>query len=298
MKAPLDIRRDSVGKVVLWLLAAWYPVAALAIPARHQDIATLVAVAVALVVLLVNAMADFDLWGVSSWGFFLGSWVSGLWALGGFVRLSSWAVYFYLAVLGLSLPVLLWQMWTMRKSIPVDSWVVLVLFLAAVAASELAMVPAKVIGREALLGMLFFSSLEMFAVTAGMLHAASWGARSVAVAAMAEFLVAVMLLEPDYALFKPMANTAMFAIEAVPILLIPAIAYFCRSDQRAAWLSWAVAVLGVAAAVGFGVANKGTDFDTVERLVLVALPCVLAALLAVRIYPALPKKEEPSHTVG
>ena len=298
MRAPLDIRSDPVGEVVLWLLAAWYPIAALAVRAKHQDIAVLAAVAVSLVILLVNALVDFDLWGVSAWGFFLGSWVSGLVALGAFVRLSSGVVYFYLAMLGLSLPVLLWQMWTMRWSIPIDSWVILVLFLAAVAASELAMVPAKVIGREALLGMLFFASLEMFAVTAGMLHAASWGARSVAVAAMAEFLVAVMLLEPDYALFKPMANTAMFAIEAVPILLIPAIAYFCRSDQRAAWLSWVVAVLGIAAAVGFGVANKGTDFDTVERLVLVALPCVLASLLAVRIYPALLREEEPLRRVG
>ncbi len=286
MKAPLSIE-DSPGKIALWLIAAWYPVLSIAAPAEFQKYTFLATLGISLAVLLASTASDFAIWGIPSWGFFLGNWVTGLVAIASFERLPKGTIYLYIALLSLALPALLWQMYRHRKRVPVDTWIILILFLTAVAASELAMVPPRVLSKTALLGMLFFASLEMFAVSVGMLHAASRGARSAAIASMAEFFIAVIMLEPDYRPPNPHSEAILTAIELLPVIVIPAIVYFCRSDERTAWLSWGISLLAIAAAAVFGMVNRGLDPNMVERLILVALPCVFASLLAVRLYPVL-----------
>jgi hypothetical protein len=291
VKAPLNFK-DPPQKIALWVAAAWYPLLALLFPERLQKPALLAALGMSLAILLASTTLDFSIWGMPSWGFFLGNWVSGLVALSTFVHLPKEVTYFYLLLVGAAIPALLWQMWERRRTIPADAWAIFLLFLASVAASELAMVPASVLSRTALIGMLFFGSLEMFAISAGMLHAASHGARSVAVAAIAESFIGSGLLMPDYGIFKPFASTALTAIESVPLILIPVAAYFRSSDRKSAWISWGISAATIAAVVGFRLATEGFDPDALERLVLVALPCILATLLSVRIYPALDQNFE------
>ncbi len=286
MSAPLQWR-DGTGKHVAWLAAAWFPLLLFAFPVKdHEATEFLVVMGVSVIVLLWGTMQDFALWSAPAWGIFLGNWVVALLYLSAVLHLPKFTSYLYGALVLLALPVLIWQMWERRRGLPLDSWAILALFFVAVAVSELAFVPPKELSSTALLGLLVFASLEIFAVTVGLLHAHVNGARAVAVAALAEFFVGVMLVEPDYVLMQASLDRSLMALEAMPVLLIPLAIYFCRSDLRAAWISWGVSLAGMVGVVVLASLSHHAGADTVERFVLVALPTVLATLLAVRIYPA------------
>ncbi len=286
MSAPLRWS-DSTLKHAAWLGAAWFPLLAFVFPVRgHEAEEFLVVIAISLVLLLWGAMRDFALWSVPAWGVFLGNWVLALLYLGARMHFPALTSYVYMALEVLALPVLLWQMWVHREDMPRDAWAILALFFVAAAASELAFVPPGELSSAALVGMLFFASLEMFAVTVGLLHAQVNGARASAIAALAEFFVGVMLIEPDYVMNHPLSGHALMAIEAAPVLLIPLAIYFCDSEQRAAWISWGISLVGLAGIIVLASLSHHAGPDMVERFVLVALPVALAALLAVRVYPA------------
>ena len=291
MSAPLHWR-DSTSKHVAWLAAAWYPLLFFAFPMKgHEEEEFLAMMAVSLGLLLWGTVKDYALWSVPAWGMFLGNWVIALLYLAGKMQFPAFTSYVYMILEVLALPVLIWQMWVCRERVPRDSWAILALFFVAAAASELAFVPPGELSSTALVGMFFFASLEIFAVTVGLLHAKVNGARAVAIAALAEFFVGVMLIEPDYVMNQPLSGHALMAIEATPVLLIPLAIYLCRSDLRAAWISWGISLAGIAGVVALASLSHGAGPDMVERFVLVSLPIVLATLLAVRVYPAMSEPE-------
>ncbi len=294
MSAPLHWR-DSTSRHIAWLAAAWYPLLFFAFPMKgHEEEEFLAMMAVSLGLLLWGTVKDYALWSVPAWGMFLGNWVIALLYLAGRMHFLALTSYVYMILEALALPVLVWQMWVRRKDVPRDAWAVLVLFFVAAAASELAFVPPGELSSTALLGMFFFASLEIFAVTVGLLQAEVNGARAVAVAALAEFFIGVMLIEPDYALAQSPPDRTLVALEALPVFLIPLATYFCRSGLRAAWISWGISLAGMAGVVALASLSHGTGPDMAERFVLVSIPIVLATLLAVRVYPAMsePENEE------